>query len=206
MTTSNGNNQNNNNTPPNTPPNQESIIPIGGKRSYDRTSYILVVDDDNTLLKFFKIHLNKFFSRVIVVKNAKEAIDTLREKEIDLVLSDIRMPRMDGLQLMKRVRKHDPSIPMLLISGALLDEEQAKAADEDADGYLRKPFTVDDLHAFIDQGMELREKYKKLAEILPEKKLIRDILRGKTKIEKIVATKEQQDEANSILADIQKAG
>src|SRR5689334_22808504 len=114
-------------------PNQNP--PAGNqKRNYDRTSYILVVDDDNTLLKFFKIHLNKFFSRVIVVKNAKEAIDTLREKEIDLVISDIRMPRMDGLQLMKRVRKHDPSIPMMMISGALLSDEQSKSAEDDADG------------------------------------------------------------------------
>jgi CheY-like chemotaxis protein len=201
MTNGNSNNQNNSNTPP-----PDGIVPTGGKRSYDRTSYILVVDDDNTLLKFFKIHLNKFFSRVIVVKNAKEAIDTLREKEIDLVLSDIRMPRMDGFQLMKRVRKHDPSIPMLLISGALLDDDQTKAADEDADGYLRKPFTVDDLHAFIDQGMQLREKYRKLSEMLPEKKMIRDVLRGKAKIEKLVADKDQQQEANSILEDIRKAG
>ena len=60
---------------------------------------ILIVDDDQTLLKFFKIHLNKFFSRVIVVKNAKEAVETLKSKQIDLVLSDIRMPRVDGLQL-----------------------------------------------------------------------------------------------------------
>src|SRR4051812_29682880 len=167
-------------------PTNNDVPANNAKRSYDRTSYILVVDDDNTLLKFFKIHLNKFFSRVIVVKNAKEAIDTFREKEIDLVLSDIRMPRMDGLQLMKRVRKHDPSIPVLMISGALLTEEQSKAADEDADGYLRKPFSVDDLHQFIEKGMQLRDKYKRLSELLPDKKLIRDVLRGKAKLEKHV--------------------
>ena len=157
------------------------------KRAYDRTSYVLVVDDDNTLLKFFKIHLNKFFSRVIVVKNAKEAIETLREKEIDLVLSDIRMPRMDGLQLMKRIRKHDPAIPVLLISGGLLDEEEQRIADEETDGYLRKPFSVDQLHEFLDRGMELREKYKQLVALLPDdKKVIRDVLRGKAKVKKYV--------------------
>lgn len=178
----------------------------GNKRAYDRTSYILVVDDDNTLLKFFKIHLNKFFSRVIVVKNAKEAIDTLREKEIDLVVSDIRMPRMDGLQLMKRVRKHDPSIPVMMISGALLTDEQSQAAEGDADGFLRKPFSVDDLHAFLDQGMTLREKYKRLTEMLPDKKHIRDLLRGKIKVEKFVAGKAEQKEAHAILDDLKKAG
>lgn len=176
------------------------------KRTYDRTSYILVVDDDNTLLKFFKIHLNKFFSRVIVVKNAKEAIDTLREKEIDLVLSDIRMPRMDGLQLMKRVRKHDPAIPMLMISGALLSEEQSKAADEDADGYLRKPFSVEDLHHFIDQGMQLREQFKRLSEMLSDKKQIRDVLRGKVKLEKVVEDAANVKEAAEILANVKRAG
>ena len=175
-----------------------------GKRNYDRTSYILVVDDDNTLLKFFKIHLNKFFSRVIVVKNAKEAIDTLREKEIDLVISDIRMPRMDGLQLMKRVRKHDPAIPMLLISGALLTEEQSKGAEDDADGYLRKPFSVDELHAFIDMGMGLREKYKRLAELLADKKTIRDLLRGKAKVEKLVSEPGHVAEATEILESLKK--
>lgn len=178
----------------------------GAKRNYDRTSYILVVDDDNTLLKFFKIHLNKFFSRVIVVKNAKEAIDTLREKEIDLVLSDIRMPRMDGLQLMKRVRKHDPSIPFLMISGALLTEEQIKAAEDDSDGYLRKPFSVDDLHAFIEQGMQLRDKYKKLADMLADKKQIRDLLSGKGKINKLIADEELRQEAQTILAELKAAG
>jgi DNA-binding NtrC family response regulator len=155
------------------------------KRAYNRTSYILVVDDDNTLLKFFKIHLNKFFSRVIVVKNAKEAIEVLREKEIDLVLTDVRMPRMNGLDLMKRVRKIDSAIPVLLISGALLDDEQEELV-EAADGFLRKPFSVDDLHAYLDRGMELREKYLELAGMLPDKKAVRDVLRGKAKLKKFI--------------------
>jgi CheY-like chemotaxis protein len=185
-------------------PNTPGLPSASGKRNYDRTSYILVVDDDNTLLKFFKIHLNKFFSRVIVVKNAKEAIDTLREKEIDLVLSDIRMPRMDGLQLMKRVRKHDPSIPMLMISGALLTDDQIKAAEDDADGYLRKPFSVDDLHNFLEIGMTLREKYKRLAELMADKKQIRDLLRGKLKLEKAVTDAANRKEAAEILAEVTK--
>lgn len=185
----------------NTPPQSQQ-----GKRAYDRTSYILVVDDDNTLLKFFKIHLNKFFSKVIVVKSAKEAIDTLREKEIDLVISDIRMPRMDGLQLLKRVRKHDPAIPMLMISGALLTDEQKQSAEDDADGYLRKPFSVDDLHAFIEKGMQLREKYKKLSEYLDDKKSFRDVLSGKTKIEKAVTDSSNTGEATDLLEEIRQAG
>lgn len=166
-----------------------------GKRSYDRTSYILVVDDDDTLLKFFKIHLNKFFSRVIVVRNAKEAIATLKEKEIDLVLSDIRMPRMDGIQFMKKVRAFDPTIPVYLVSGALLSEEQVETVGEQADGFLRKPFTIDELHSFIDNGMKRREILKALSELVQDKKKVVDLLHGK------ITTKQLKDDETKAKAE-----
>ena len=167
---------------------------------YDRNSFILVVDDDNTLLKFFKIHLNKFFSKVIVVKNAKEAIESLREKTIDLVITDINMPRMDGFQLLKRVRKHDNAIPVLLISGALLNENEETLV-LDADGYLRKPFSVDQLHDFIDQGLAKREKLKELAEFLSDKKHLRNLVCGKVRLEKVVK-KAEIEKAQAILDEI----
>lgn len=170
------------------------------QQKYDRTSFILVVDDDNTLLKFFKIHLNKFFSKVIVVKNAKEAIEALREKTIDLVISDINMPRMDGFQLMKRVRKHDTAIPVLLISGALLNKDEEDLLNE-ADGYLRKPFDVDQLHDFINNGLTRREKMKQLATLVSDKKQLRNLLKGTVKVEKVIK-KDQQDEAKALLDEI----
>ena len=149
------------------------------RRPYDRTSYVLVVDDDDTLLKFFKIHLNKSFSRVIVVESAKDAMAQLKEKEIDLVLTDIRMPKVDGLELMAKVRRFDPTIPVLIVSGALLDDDQTKACLEDADGFLRKPFSFEDLHSFIDRGMKLREAFKEMASIMRDRKNFRALLRGK---------------------------
>ena len=170
------------------------------QQKYDRTSFILVVDDDNTLLKFFKIHLNKFFSKVIVVKNAKEAIESLREKTIDLVISDINMPRIDGFQLMKRVRKHDTAIPVLLNSGALLNKDEEDLLNE-ADGYLRKPFNVDQLHDFINNGLLRREKMKQLASLVSDKKQLRNLLKGTVKIEKVIK-KDQQDEAKALLDEI----
>jgi len=168
------------------------------KRAYDRTSHIMIVDDDQTLLKFFKIHLNKFFSRVVVVKNAKEAVDTLKTKEIDLVLSDIRMPRVDGIQLLKKIRSHDASIPVFLISGALLDEQQMKDIHETADGFLKKPFTVDEIQDFINLGMKKRDLLKQLSELVPENKLLLGLIKGESKVEKI-SDKSQQEKAAELL-------
>jgi DNA-binding NtrC family response regulator len=174
------------------------------RRPYDRTSYILVVDDDDTLLKFFKIHLNKFFSRVIVVRNHKEAIETLRTKTIDLVITDFRMPGMDGTQLMKKIRKHDPSIPVLIISGALLNEETSEKCEKEADGFLRKPFTVEGLHGFIESGMQRREKLVRLSSFLTDKKSIRDVLGGKTKLNNCTEP-DHLEEAKELLVELSAA-
>jgi len=186
--------------------NDEKQILIDGDRFYDRISNILVVDDDNTLLKFFKIHLNKFFSRVVVVKNAKEAIEAMRVREIDLVISDIRMPRMDGLQLMGRVRRHDVGIPVMLISGGLLTDTEIAAVEAEADGFLRKPFSVDELHAFLDKGMAMREKYVRLGESLQDKTQIRKLLLGRAKLENLIKPDVKIDAVKALLRDIRKAG
>ncbi len=168
-------------------------------QGYDRTSYVLIVDDDQTLLKFFKIHLNKFFSRVIVVKNAKEALDEIDKGGIDLVLTDIRMPRMDGLQLLRKVKAQDATIPVLLISGAVLNEKQALEAEANIDGFLRKPFSVDGLNASIKAGMERREYLKKLGALVGDQKLLAPILKGTRRLDRVVSS-DKLAEAESLLA------
>lgn len=174
--------------------------------TYDQDSYILIVDDDQTLLKFFKIHLNKFFSKVLVVKNAKEAIAAIKDKEkvIDLLITDIRMPHITGLELMKKVKSYDPSIPVLIISGALLDPEKEKEACS-ADGYLRKPFTVDALHDFIENGMKKRETIKELASLVPNKKQLKDLLQGKRKL-KSTTNKDDFEKAKELFDSLDLAG
>lgn len=173
---------------------------------YDQESNILVVDDDNTLLKFFKIHLNRFFSRVIVVKNAHEAIESLKAEDIDLVISDIKMPRMDGIQFMKKVKNHDPSIPVFLVSGALLTDTQQNTIDVKADGFLRKPFDMEDLHKFIDRGVQLRATYKELLDIIEDKKKFLELIQGKRQQLKFVKDEEKRNRAQEILDTFKSAG
>jgi two-component system, NtrC family, C4-dicarboxylate transport response regulator DctD len=169
------------------------------KRPYDRTSNVLIVDDDDTLLKFFKIHLNKFFSKVVVVENAKQALDTMKTKEIDVVLSDIRMPKIDGLQLMGKIRKEHPDIPILLVSGEPMDDEQQSELDK-ADGFLPKPFTVDQLNDFIHFGADFRQTLKTLAACLKDPKKVRDALNADAAGLKKLCAAGQTDAANSIVA------
>ena len=119
-----------------------------------KDSHILIVDDDETLLKFFKIHLNKFFSHVLIADNAKDAMDIIQNKNVSLVISDIKMPKVDGLELLSIIKKHDPTIPVYIVSGAPLDDSAMKKIDKTADGFLKKPFSVDQIHSFISEGLK----------------------------------------------------
>lgn len=174
-------------------------------KDYDRESYVLIIDDDDTLLKFFKIHLNKFFSKVIVVRNAQEALATLKEKEVDLVISDIRMPKIDGIQLLRKIRRGHPSVPVYLISGALLDDSKMKTIDRHADGFLRKPFSIDDLHSMIQLGMVKRQKLKDLGELITDTEQLRNILNGRASVNKFLVDASKQSEAKELITELRKA-
>lgn len=150
--------------------------------NYDQSSQILVIDDDSIILKFFKIHLNKYFAKVTVANNATEAIAIVKEKEIDLVIADIFMPKTNGLQLAKKIKRLDMSIPTLLISGGELNEKIESELDS-ADGFLKKPFDIDDLHNFIESGLRKRRDYLELQEILEDKSSLPKVLSAKAKIE-----------------------
>lgn len=136
------------------------------RNRYDRESRILIIDDDDTLLKFFKIHLNKFFSKVSVTANSREAFDLFKNGSFDLVLTDVNMPRFNGFQLMKRLKKHDDSVPVIIVTGISLSPEQEKDV-ELADGFLRKPFSMDELHLALRNALQLRKQNRKELEEIP---------------------------------------
>lgn len=185
-----------------------SSQPLQGRRPYDRESNVLIVDDDSTLLKFFKIHLNKFFSRVVVVESAKAALAAMKERDMDLILTDVRMPKIDGLELMTKIRKQHPDIPVLLISGEPMSEAQQEIVGS-ADGFLAKPFTVDELNDYMNRGIDLRNAMKEMTPLLKDPKKIRDAIKAKpADLEKLIkkgATLPAKDAQKKIRSFTKKA-
>jgi DNA-binding NtrC family response regulator len=167
---------------------------------------ILVVDDDSTLLKFFKIHLNKFFSKVIVVDSPAKAVDIIKDEnqEIDLVISDYKMPKSTGVQLAKKIKNIDASIPVFMISGALISEEENKKIETKIDNFLQKPFSVEQLHQYIDLGLKYRDSYSELLEIVGDNKKLLEMIEGKRQFRSI-KDNEQKERAKEILEDLKIA-
>ena len=122
--------------------------------------------------------------------------------KIDLVLTDIKMPRTSGIQLLKKIKRMDSSIPVVVVSGTVLNEKQQEDVDTFANGYVKKPFDVDVLHEAIKDGLETREGLKYLNEVFTKNKDLRDVINGKVKAKKFVKNEEQLEKVESVLKEI----
>lgn len=120
---------------------------------------LLVIDDDKSLLKFFKIHLGSQFSSVIVLNSPLEAEGVVRAHEVDIVLSDYEMPHFNGYELFQQIRACDPRIPFVLVTGADLGSSDEQTISSQVDGFLRKPFEVSDLSRVLDVCVDIRRQH-----------------------------------------------
>jgi len=109
---------------------------------------ILVVDDDPGLRESFRLILEDEYE-VLDVPDGTQALDIVRSYQVDLVLLDIRLPGMDGLDVARRLRAYSPHTPIILLTGwgTLLGEDAAEAATFDA--ILSKPARIPELMAAL---------------------------------------------------------
>lgn len=114
---------------------------------------ILVVDDDATLLGLLVDTLTAIGYQAVGVPGGIEALDRLRQESFDLLITDIKMPGMDGIALSKKVRRHHPDLPILFITGVASPEIIGRASP---DGFLAKPFRINHIEDLIESTLKHR--------------------------------------------------
>lgn len=114
---------------------------------------VLVVDDDPVVGTSFDRVLSRKGYTVITAHDAAEALEQLRREEVDLVVTDIRMPGMDGLQLAETVKARRPWTPVVIVTGYgnRADEERAMAAGVSA--FLHKPLSPEMIEGSAEQAL-----------------------------------------------------
>ncbi len=106
----------------------------------------LIVDDSSVMRKIVERSLRQAGLDPLVVHEAgsgTEGLDVLREQSVDLILSDINMPSMDGLEFLRQLRAQNlaPGVPVVMITTESSEEHVKQAILSGAQGYIRKPFT-----------------------------------------------------------------
>ncbi len=106
---------------------------------------ILVVDDDKTTRRILGLYLKSKGFEVAYAENGLEAMEKLGREKVNLVMTDLNMPYMDGLELTRTLRKDETlmHLPILVVTTEADPEEKAKAFDAGANGYLVKPVSAD---------------------------------------------------------------
>jgi len=108
----------------------------------------LIVDDSSVMRKIIERSLRQAGLSLVEVfeaSNGVEALDVLRCKRVDLILSDINMPNMDGLEFLRELREQNlaPGVPVVMITTESSEDHVRNAIAAGAQGYIRKPFTAE---------------------------------------------------------------
>ncbi len=108
----------------------------------------LIVDDSSVMRKIVERALRQAGLELLMVYEAgsgSEGLDLLKAKQVDLILSDINMPSMDGLEFLRQIRAQNlaPGVPVVMITTESSEEHVKQAILSGAQGYIRKPFTTD---------------------------------------------------------------
>lgn len=110
---------------------------------------ILVAEDDRPVASFLKKGLEAEHYAVDIVPDGQEALYMAEEYDYDLVLLDLVLPKMDGLQVLRQIRNRKKSLPVLVLTGRTRVEDRVKGLDLGADDYMIKPFAFRELTARV---------------------------------------------------------
>ena len=111
---------------------------------------ILVVDDEQSICLLLHDALTRFGHTVVTCQDGESALAAAQERSFDLILLDIRMPGMDGLEALKRLRRSQPEAMFVMITGYAKDDIIDRALQSGASACLCKPFSLTQVKKLLD--------------------------------------------------------
>lgn len=132
------------------------------KEKPQKVKTALIVDDDKSVLRVFSKSLQAGGFIVDTAETGKEALDKIRDRVYNVSLIDVRLPDMNGTDLLTAMKTMSPDMAKIVITGYPTVENGVKALEEGADAYLVKPVRREELIRIIEENLE--KKKKKLLE------------------------------------------
>ncbi len=119
---------------------------------------ILVVDDEDILRNTLKRALNRDEMTVTTASSAKEGLELLKTTAFDLIITDVKMPEMDGLKFLRKVKAKDSELPVIVLTGFATVEMTKDALQHGAFNFITKPFDVENILSIVKKGLDLKKK------------------------------------------------
>jgi DNA-binding NtrC family response regulator len=119
-------------------------------------SYIMLVDDEEDFVEMLSLRLKETGENVVAAYNGQECLDTLEKTEIDVIILDVKMPGMDGIETLQEIKKRHPLVEVIMLTGHGTIDSAVKGMKLGAYDYLFKPADFDDLTIKLNKARRRR--------------------------------------------------
>lgn len=112
---------------------------------------VLIVDDEEDIREVLAEFCEILGAVPFIAENGEEGLNIFKKEKLDLIISDLKMPDMDGFEFVEKIRKLDKNIPIAIISGYIDEIHKNKIVEKGANFYIEKPFKIKDLKEIFDK-------------------------------------------------------
>ncbi len=154
-----------------------------------RANRVLIVEDDPNLRRILSYHLERQEHVVVQASDGRSALECLSAEPFNLVVTDVRMAGMDGIELLKAIREKDPDLPVVVMTAYGTIQDAVEAMRLGAADYLTKPVERETLLLTVQKALrvsDLRKENRRLRENLQEKRPVESILGTSAPIQKLL--------------------
>ncbi len=137
--------------------------PITGLKENQATYRILIADDEPANRMLLKELLSETGFEVNEASDGMDAVKKFKERTPDLVFLDIRMPAMDGYEAIKKMKFLQKNIPVIAVSASAFDDNRKKMMDAGFDGYIRKPYKLQEIYYVLESKLGVEYTYEKVS-------------------------------------------
>ncbi len=156
---------------------------------------ILIVDDERSMREFLAIYLRRAGHRVEAAAGGEQALATLKTREFDVVITDLRMPDVNGLEILERTKQQYPDTQVIVVTAFATTETAIAAMKAGAYDYLTKPFKVDEVGLVVERALERRS-------LARDNVVLRDEIKGRYKLDRLLGKSPPMQRVFDILRKI----
>ena len=136
---------------------------------------VLVVDDEKDFVEMLSLRLNETGEKVTSAFSGQECLDALAKDDIDVVVLDIKMPGMDGIETLREIKKEFPLVEVIMLTGHGSTESAVEGMKLGAFDYLLKPADFDDLSTKLDAARKRKDEHQDRIRKAEAKLLLRKV-------------------------------
>ena len=134
---------------------------------------VLIVDDEKDFVEMLSLRLNEVGEKVSSAYSGQECLENLEKADIDVVILDIKMPGMDGIETLKEIKKRFPLVEVIMLTGHGSTETAVEGMKSGAFDYLMKPADFDDLTAKLEGARKRKDEQEERIRKAEAKLLVR---------------------------------